>query len=187
MGRFMLLAFAALLLPALAAQTFLEYDDEIYLRDHETVRYRVDVDFGTGTSVLLKLYVRGLNAAPRVRVLDIDRDEISSRVDNGTDWVVDYNVRLYASKGESFFVDVDAKYGFESGWFDVTLQLEAPDAQLADGDIFFDKTFVDWRNRDHRDDHHDCAVRSNAGTGTLAGFALLGGLALWRRRKARHA
>ncbi len=185
MGRVLLLAIAALALPALSAQTFLEYDDEVFLHDHETVRYRIDVDHGTGTSVLLKLYVRGYNAAPRVRVLDGDRDEISSREDNGADWLLDYNVRLYASRGETFFVDVDAKYGFESGWFDVTLQLEAPESQLADGDIFFDKTFTDWRNRDH-DDSNDCAVQATGSTLPLAALGLLAALALWRRRSS-HA
>ena len=74
-----------------ARYTSLEDHDDVYLRDHETVRYRVDIDYGIGTEADVDIYVRGFISPPRVRVLDSDYDEVKDKRDTNGDWTLDFD------------------------------------------------------------------------------------------------
>ena len=68
MTRLLLLAVILAGAAAAQAEVVAEFNDEVELRDHETVRYRIDLDYGTGTTADVDIFVRGFWTPPRVRV-----------------------------------------------------------------------------------------------------------------------
>lgn len=187
MARWILLMLAGALIGAapLAAETLTEYQDDVYLRDHETVRYRVDIDYGTGTTAQLGVVVRGFNTAPRVRILDERKREIRDVRDTDGDWTVEPSITANDSNSY-YFVEVDAANAWNEGDFEVTIVVDAPAANNADASVSFEKYFFDYESGDESD-HYDCAVHAGAGSWPLAGLALLAAAALWRRRRVTTA
>ncbi|MCA8910323.1 MAG: hypothetical protein KDB82_01355 [Planctomycetes bacterium] len=186
MARWTLLLLAGLLITAaapLSAEFITEYQDDVYLRDHETVRYSVDIDYGAGTDATIDVLVRGFNGPPRVRILDDNHHEIKDVRDTDGDWDVNPSITAH-DPITRYYVEVDSAVPYHDGNFEVTITLYAPTGNAADGEIHFDKYFFDYESGD-ASDHYDCAAHAGAGSWPLALLALAGVSALWfgRRRK----
>lgn len=180
MGRYLLFLLAVVGAASANAAVFLEYSDGRFLRDYETVRYRIDLEYGEAAEIRINIIARGLDNAPRVRVLDSRRRILTNRRDNGADHVLDFHYTARASRDDTFFIDVTHKYAPRSGHIDVTLQLDAETD--ADGVISFDRYYFDY----HRpEDRHDGCSASAAGTSALP--LLLAAGVLWARRRRRSA
>lgn len=164
----------------LSAVVLVEYQDDVYLRDHETVRYRVNIDYGIATDADVDILVRGFISPPRVRVLDSDRDEVKDVRDTDGDWTLDFDFRA-KDHHAWYYIEVDSAVPSSDGDFEVTIVVNG-DAS-GDANVQFVKYYFDYESGDDSD-HYDCAVREGAGTLPLA---LLGGTALvalfLRRRK----
>ena len=186
MGRWTLLILAGVLIAAaapLSAEFLVEYQDDITLRDHETARYRIQIDYGTEDWADVDITVRGFNAPPRVRILESDYDEIKDVRDTDGDWDVNPSITAH-DPITRYYVEVDSAVPYHDGNFEVTITLYAPTGNAADGEIHFDKYFFDYESGD-ASDHYDCAAHAGAGSWPLALLALAGVSALWfgRRRK----
>jgi MYXO-CTERM domain-containing protein len=180
--RWLMLLLAAAGASALSAEIFLEYKDSVYLRDYETARYRVDLDYGSGSQMRINIIARGFDHPPRVRVRDSEKDLITNREDNGADGILDFYVTARQSRDRTFFIDVTHKYAGQAGSIDVTLQLDADPEIDADGVIAFDKYYFDY----HRpEDRHDCAAGSGSGSAMMALGVMAVGAMWFRRRRAR--
>jgi hypothetical protein len=178
----LILAATPLLAGGLHAAVFEEYDDFTFLRAYETVRYKALVDYGTGDEINMRVYVRGLDASPRVRVLDEDRRVIANRR-AGSSWILDFDITGFAAEGSTYYFEVTHRYGSSRGYVDVNIQLEAPQSQGASGSIVFDRYFFD---RDRGRVYIWCAATQTGGW-PLAGLALLAASALWFRRRTTTA
>lgn len=167
----------------LCAEMLTEYQDDVFLRDHETVRYRVDIDYGTGDEADVTILVRGFISPPRVRVLNEDRREIEEVEDTDGDWTV--RPRFTARDANAFyFIEVDSANPNSEGEFEVTVQVEADASAAADADVAFEKYYFDYESGD-ASDHYDCST--GTGTGGWPMFALaigLIGVVYLRRRTA---
>jgi hypothetical protein len=156
---------------------FEEADDALFLRRYESARYRVHVDYGTGTSINMRLWARGLDNPPRIRVLDERRNTIANRR-AGSRRVLDFDLPALAEEGNIYYVEVTHRYPSDRGDIDVLIQLDAPASQDADGLIRFDGYF---RDRD-RVEPYRCAG-GNGGGWPLAGVGLVAAAALYLRRR----
>lgn len=188
MGRLTLLILLGLLITAaapLSAELLVQYQDEVSLRDHETARYRINLDYGTSEWADVDITVRGFNAPPRVRILEADYDEIKDARDTDGDWTVepDFIAHDYNS---TYYVEVDSANPNAWGDFEITITINAPDGAGADATVSFVKYFFDYESGDESD-HYDCAVNAGAGSWPLAGLALLAAVAIWRRRRVTLA
>jgi len=188
MGRLTLLILLGLLVTAaapLSAELLVQYQDEVSLRDHETARYRINLDYGTSEWADVDITVRGFNAPPRVRILEADYDEIKDARDTDGDWTVepDFIAHDYNS---TYYVEVDSANPNAWGDFEITITINAPDGAGADATVSFVKYFFDYESGDESD-HYDCAVNAGAGSWPLAGLALLAAVAIWRRRRVTLA
>ena len=188
MGRLTLLILVGLLVTAaapLSAELLVQYQDEVSLRDHETARYRINLDYGTSEWADVDITVRGFNAPPRVRILEADYDEIKDVRDTDGDWTVepDFIAHDYNS---TYYVEVDSANPNAWGDFEITITINAPDGAGADATVSFVKYFFDYESGDESD-HYDCAVNAGAGSWPLAGLALLAAVAIWRRRRVTLA
>ncbi len=155
---------------SLSAQVLLEYEDSTYLRDYETARYRIDLDYGADNSLDIRILARGISAPPRVRVRDSGKHILTNRTDNGADGILDFTFHAYANDDNRFYIDLTHKYGGQSGTIELTLQVRESAGQGADATIHFDRYYNDY----HRpEDRNDCSTGSGTG-----GYALLALLAL---------
>ncbi|MCA8915761.1 MAG: hypothetical protein KDB90_10145 [Planctomycetes bacterium] len=188
MARWILLFVAGAVLygAPLAAETITQYQDDVFLRDHETVRYRVDIDYGTGTTAQLNVAVRGFDCAPRVRILSSSFRELREVRDTDGDWTVEPSITANDSH-DHYFVEVDAASAWHEGLFEVTVTVSADPANNPDADVSFVKYFYDYESGDPSD-HHDCAAVAGANAWPLALLAFLGaGAIVVRRRRLRPA
>lgn len=184
MGRLTLLILAGLLVTAaapLSAELLVQYQDEVSLRDHETARYRINLDYGTSEWADVDITVRGFNAPPRVRILESDFDEIKDVRDTDGDWTVEPDFIAH-DFNSTYYVEVDSADPNAWGDFEITITVYAPDGAGADATVSFVKYYFDYESGDDSD-HYDCAVNAGAGSWPLAGLALLAAVAIWRRRR----
>lgn len=178
-----LLLFAVILAGAAAAQAEVvaEFNDEVELRDHETVRYRIDIDYGTGTSADVDIFVRGFWTPPRVRVLDSNRKEVKDERDTNGDWDLDFDFTA-RDNHSVYYVEVDSAWPGDASRFDVILTVNADALAGADADIRIDKFYYDYESGDDSD-HYDCAVNGKAGLWAILPLGALALLAARRRRR----
>lgn len=113
MSRLALLGMLSLIAAAsaqpLAAERIADFSETVYLRDHETIRYRLPLTWGAADSAQIRTYVRGFNAPPRVRVLDSNYREMRERSDTSGDWIVDVTT-TGSSSHPRFYVEVDSEW-----------------------------------------------------------------------------
>lgn len=188
MARWTLLLLAGLLISAaspLSAELLVEYQDDVYLRDHETVRYAIDLDYGTGTDASIEVLVRGFNGPPRVRILDDNHHELKDARDTDGDWTVNPSANAHAPIVR-YYVEVDSAIPSRDGDFEVTIFVDAPNGNNADAVVFFDKYYFDHESGD-ASDHYDCTVHSGAGGWPLGMLALAGFAAFWFRQRRRSS
>lgn len=170
--------------PLMAQDEVIEFNDFVPLRDHETVRYRIDIDYGSDDEVELRVYVRGFGGPPRVRILDEDYDERREVEDTSGDWEVDVTY-VARSTSARYYVEVDSDTPWHPADMDINIRVLAPETQGASADVDFVKVFVDRESNDESD-HYDCAAHPGAGAWPLAALVLAGlGAATLRRRRAR--
>jgi MYXO-CTERM domain-containing protein len=160
---------------ALGAERIVDFNDTVYLRDHETVRYRIPIDYGFGSRVDVRIFVRGFDSAPRARLLNPDFGLARGAEDTSGDWIVDFT---HATGESRHYLEVDSVWGGSSGHFEIRVQIDAEDGTGAFADVQFVKYFVDYESHHN----HDCSTGENSGwwLGALAALAL--GAWLWRRR-----
>ncbi len=146
--------------PMLAAELDF-YSDYLCLEDHETVRYRVDLEFGSDEEMSIDIFVEGIDAPPRVRVLDSNRKERKERVDTSGDWELDF--RFHAKDNhDTYYIEIDSDWPWEWSEFVIELSVHASDDNVgSDASIDFDRFFFDFESNDDSD-HYDCAARSGA-------------------------
>jgi len=170
---FLVLAGAA----AVHAEVIADFEDEVELRPYETVRYRIDIDYGTGRNADVDVFVRGLWTPPRVRVLDSRKKEVEDVADTSGDWNLDFDFLAHDGH-DHYYVEIDSKWGGDSSKFEVFLTVNADALNNASAEVSVSKYKYDYDNSDH----HDCAVSTRAG---MWGLLPLGALALLavRRRK----
>lgn len=187
MGRIPLLILGGLLLCAAAplqAELIGEFDDFVYLHDHETVRYRLDIDYGSGSQVDVDIFVRGIYEPPRVRVLDSDRDEVKDERDTSGDYILDFDF-LAKLPHETYYIEVDSAHPWSDSEFDVFIEVYAPATDNASAEIRFDKFYYDYETGDDSD-HYDCSTHAGSGGWPLAALAVTVVGALWFRQRRAH-
>lgn len=180
MMRLGLLFITGLLISApLAAVELAEYHDEVYLRDHETVRYRIDIDYGIGTEADVDIYVRGFISPPRVRVLESDKDEVKDVRDTDGDWTLDFDftAKDFSSK---YYVEVDSANPGLDGDFEVIIVVNGD--STGDASVGFDRYFFDFESGDESD-HYNCSTSTGSGGWPLAMFAGAAIAAVYLRRR----
>lgn len=179
--RLGLLLFVGMLLSApLAAVELAEFQDDVYLRDHETVRYRVDIDYGVDTEADVDIYVRGFISPPRVRVLDSDRDEVKDKRDTDGDWTLDFDFTAKDTH-DHYYVEVDSANPSHDGDFEVIIVVNG-DA-TGDASVHFEKYYFDYESGDDSD-HYNCSANAGSGGWPLALLAATAiGVVVLRRRK----
>jgi hypothetical protein len=165
-----LVILALLLAAPLSAELVGDYQDDVYLRDHETARYRIEIDYGTGTSADVDIIVRGFNAPPRVRVLDEDRDEVREVEDTDGDWTIEPG---FTAKDDNshYFIELDSANPGWEGDFEITISVYASSTAGAAADIHFDKYYFDYESGDDSD-HYDCSTGAGTGGWPLIALAL---------------
>lgn len=178
MTRLILLTVLILGAAGLSAEVVAEYNDDVELRDHETIRYRVDIDYGLGTSVDVDIYVRGLWAPPRVRVLDSRKKEVKDERDTSGDWILDFDFRAI-DEHDHYYIEVDSAWPGHEIKLDVFLKVNAAAADDASATFSFNKFYFDNDNSDH----NGCAASATSPTWALLPLGLFGALALGRRRR----
>ena len=181
MLRLGLLLLTGMLLSApLAAVRLIDYQDDVYLRDHETVRYRIDIEYGIGTEADVDIFVRGFISPPRVRVLDSDKDEVKNKRDTDGDWTLDFDFRA-KDHHAYYYIEVDCAHPWDDADFEVTLIVNGD--QTGDANVQFEKYFFDYESG-HDSDHYNCTAGAGRGGWPLAMFAAVAaGLVWYRRRK----
>lgn len=182
MTRLVLCAVLALGAASASAEVIAQFDDDVLLRDHETVRYRIDVDYGAGAIADLDIVVRGFSTPPRVRVLDSNKKELKDVRDTDGDWKLDFDITLHDTH-DHYFVEVDSARPGDDSHMDVLLTVSADASNAATADIFIDKFFLDFESGD-ASDHNDCAAGVGMTPWALLPLAGLGVLAVRRRRQA---
>jgi LPXTG-motif cell wall-anchored protein len=182
MGRLVLLALLIAAAP-LSAELVTEYQDDVLLRDHETVRYRVDIDYGTATEADVDVVVRGFTAPPRVRILNEDRREVKEVEDTDGDWTIEPGFTAKDSNA-TYYIEVDsANPGWEAD-FEVTISVHAPASAAADADVAFERYYFDHESGD-ASDHYECSTGTGTDGWPLIGVALAAlGTVYLRRRSA---
>jgi MYXO-CTERM domain-containing protein len=177
-----LVILALLAATPLSAELVTDYQDDVYLRDHETVRYRIDFDYGTGTSADVDIVVRGFSAPPRVRVLDEERDEVREVEDTDGDWIIEPGFTAKDENG-TYYIELDSANPSWDGDFEITISVHAPESAGATADIHFDDYRYDYESGDDSD-HYDCSTAAGAGGWPVFALALaaIGAVYLRRRR-----
>lgn len=178
MGRLVLLA--VLLAAPLSAEMITDYQDDVFLRDHETVRYRIDIEYGSGTEAEVDIVVRGFTAPPRVRILDERRHEVKRREDTDGDWTIAPS--FTAREGsDTYYIELDSANPGWDGDFEITISVYASASAGADADVRFDKYFFDYESG-NASDHYHCSTSAGGGWTLIAlAFAALGCVYLRRR------
>jgi hypothetical protein len=179
MRYFVLLALLAA--APLSAELLTEYQDDVYLRDHETVRYRIDIDYGSGDEADVDVLVRGFTAPPRVRILNEDRREIKEVEDTDGDWTIEPGFTARDTNAR-YYVEVDSASPSSEADFEVTIRVYAPATSAADADVSFDKFYFDHESGD-ASDHYDCSTGAGS-SWTLIALALAALGALYVRQRA---
>ncbi|MCQ3949515.1 MAG: hypothetical protein DPW14_06820 [Planctomycetes bacterium] len=183
MSRLALLGMLSLIAAAsaqpLAAERIADFSETVYLRDHETIRYRLPLTWGAADSAQIRTYVRGFNAPPRVRVLDSNYREMRERSDTSGDWIVDV-MTTGSSSHPRFYVEVDSEWPGHWGDFEIRIQVDVEDGSGASADVEFVKYFLDYESGG-QSDHYDCTT----GEAQSWFLAALGGLlaAVWLARR----
>ncbi|MBE7493041.1 MAG: hypothetical protein HS108_14975 [Planctomycetes bacterium] len=180
MTRLLLMAVLLAGAAGLPAVVIADFQDDVELRSHETVRYRIDIEFGTATSVDIDIVVRGFWTPPRVRVLDARKKELKDVRDRDGDWKLDFDF-LARDEHTTYFIEVDSAWPGDASRFDVRLKINAETLAGASAEARFDKFFFDYESGDDSD-HYDCAVRARSGFWALLPLGALALLALGRRR-----
>ena len=177
----LLLLVGMVLSTPLAAVELVEYQDDVYLRDHETVRYQVDIDYGTDTEADVDILVRGFISPPRVRVLDSDNDEVKDLRDRNGDWTLDFDFTA-KDHHNKYFIEVDCANPSHDGDFEVIISVNGDAA--GDASVNFVRYYFDYESGDDSD-HYDCSTTTGSGGLPLALLAATAlGVVYWRRRKA---
>lgn len=175
------LLIALLLAAPLSAELITEYQDDVYLRDHETVRYRVDIDYGAGTEADVDILVRGFTAPPRVRVLNENGKEIKEVEDTDGDWTIEPGFTAKDSNSR-YFIEVDsANPGWEAD-LEVTITVHADASAAADADVSFDDFRFDYESGD-ASDHYNCSTGTRSGGWSLIALVLAALGAVYVRRR----
>lgn len=174
MGRLLVLLMGLLAAP-LAATVVADFEHYTYLRSHETVRYRIDFEYGSGSDAVVEIITRGFDTAPRVTVLDSGRNVVKSRRDNGGDWTLDFSFTAI-DEHNVYYIEVESAGHWIEGGFETNLLVRAePDAEAV---IYVDK-YTTGRSRHH----HHCSTGSGHGGLPLAGFAAAAAAIVWFRRR----
>lgn len=181
MTRLMLIALVLAGATAIQAKVIADFDDDVELRAHETVRYRIDIDYGTGGTADVDIFVRGFWTPPRVRVLDSRRKEVKDVRDTNGDWELDFDFEAH-DEHAFYFVELDSAWPGDASRFDIYLRVNATIASGATAEIRFVKFFRDYESGDDSD-HYDCAVSSRAGLWAIVPLGALALLAVRRRRR----
>lgn len=163
----------------LAAERIADFSETVYLRDHETVRYRLPITWGAADTVQIRTYVRGFNAPPRVRVLDSNYREIRERADTSGDWILDVTTSGSSSQPR-FYVEVDSDWPGHWGDFEIRIQMDVEDGSGATADVEFVKYFFDYESGGPSD-HYDCTTGEARSWFLAALFGLLAAAWLLRR------
>lgn len=189
MGRIALLFVCGLMVAAaspLSAELIEEYEDFVFLHDHETVRYRVEIDYGTASEVDVDLYVRGIYEPPRVRVMEGDRDEVKDVRDRNGDYILDFDFTAKVDADHTYYVEVDCASPWDASEFDVFIEVYAPAGSGAAANVRFDKFYTDYETGDDSD-HYDCSTGADDGGWPLVmlGAGVIG--AVWFRQRRGQA
>lgn len=178
----LLLAVAATLGAASAsAERITDFNETVFLRDYETVRYRVPITYGTALDAHIRIYVRGFSAPPRVRLLESDYHEVKERRDTSGDWTVDFEATAVNSQPR-YYIEVDSALSGYASDFEIRVQIDALDGAGATAEVEFVKYFFDYDNGGPSD-HHDCTTGENTQPWPLVVLStLVAGLWFARRR-----
>jgi len=178
-----LLIIAAMMLGAGAAHAIIltQYNDDVWLHAHETIRYRVEIDYGTGTSARIDLSVRGITQPPRVRVLDSLKKEVRDVRDTDGDWKLEFGINA-VSIHPVYFVEVDSARPGEGAQMDNTITVSADALNDASAFVSIDRVFKDFESGDDSD-HYDCVARPATTLWALLPIGGLAAMAAARRRK----
>lgn len=179
MTRLLLIAIVLAGAAGVHAEVIAELNDEVELRAYETVRYRIDIDYGTGRNADVDIYVRGLWTPPRVRVLDSRKHEEKDVRDTNGDWDLDFDFEAHDGH-DHYYVEVDSAWPGDRSKFEVFITVNADIANGASADVSFSTYKTDHDNSDH----YDCAVNSRAGLWAILPLGALALLAARRRRVA---
>lgn len=159
-----------------------QFDHEVRLRAYETVRYRLNIDFGTASVASVDVVVRGFNVPPRVRVLDSRKKEMRDVRDRDGDWKLDFDFNA-STEHTTYFIEVDSANPGDRADLDVLITVHADQFADASADVKIDRYFIDRESGDDSD-HYDCAARPGAGLWALLPLGPLVLLAARRRRAA---
>ncbi|MCC6572159.1 MAG: hypothetical protein IT462_00075 [Planctomycetes bacterium] len=185
MFRAISLVLAALIGAAsLQAAEVAEYNDTIFLYDHETVRYRLSIDsYGENETLHVDVYVRGISERPRARVLNSNYSEVKQREDTDGDRIIDFDFTAESPRPR-YYIEIDSADPRGDSSFEVRIEISADEAEEASVDIDFQKVFVDYDDGG-QSDHVDCAAVPGASMPWALGG--LGALALLRRRRVKQS
>lgn len=183
MFRLWLPVLLAVLAAPASAEVIAEFDDFVYLRERETVRYRIDLDYGTGSEIDVDLFVRGLLDPPRVRVIDSDFDEVKNVSDRSGDWILDFDFWA-RSPSNTYWIEVDNHVPWRDNELDVFITVNAAAADGAAAEVRFEKFFIDRESGDDSD-HYDCAARAGVNGWPLVALGALAIAAVYFRRRER--
>lgn len=182
MTRLMLITMLALGAGAANAEILTQFEHNAFLRSYETIRYRIDIDYGSNNFVDIDVEVRGFSGPPRVRVLDTFNKELLDERDTSGDWSLDFDFVGYPDRAV-YFIEVDCANPAEAADIGVLLTVNAQSSVTANARVTIDKYYFDHES-DDPSDHYDCAANPRAGLWALAPFAGLAALTLRRRRAA---
>lgn len=177
----LLSALLAVAAAPLSAEIIAEFDDAVYLRDHETARYRIDLDYGSGSEIDVDIFVRGLFDPPRVRVINSSGDEVKDRRDTSGDWILDFDF-MAKNPSNTYWVEVDNAIPGRDNDFDVFITVNAAAVDGASATVRFEKFFFDYESGDDSD-HYDCTANTGVNGWPLAALGVLAGAALYFRRR----
>jgi MYXO-CTERM domain-containing protein len=174
MARVALFLLAGLIAAPLCAEVLADFSDNVNLRDGETIRYAIDIDYGFGDNARIEVFARGFDGRPRVRILDHRKKVIKSSKDTDGDWTVNPS-KWVDAPDTRFYVELDNAVAWHGGYFEIDIMITADEGNFADAQVRFDKYFFD---RSHKD--HGCT--SGAG-GIPFAMLLVGAGAVWLRRR----
>jgi MYXO-CTERM domain-containing protein len=173
-----LLPLLFLFAPVLCAERIMDFNDTVFLHDYETVRYRIPIEYGSAPNVSIRVYVRGLGAPPRARLLNADFGKAREVRERSGDGIIDFT---HSGTQARYYLEVDSNVPSAAGDFEIRVQIDAEDGTGATAQVQFVKYFTDYEN-----DGHGCSTGESTGL-FAALLALVFGLWLWRRRELAQA
>lgn len=167
----------ALCAGSLFAERIVDFSETVFLRDFETIRYRIPFDYGSATSADIRVTVRGFDAPPRARLLNADFGLAQEARDTSGDGIIDFSQRATQPR---YYLEVDSAAAGRSGDFEIRVLIDGQDGAGTFAQVEFVKYF-----HDHEGDHdHNCATSESQSAWLAALVALAMAAWLWRRRLA---